>query len=54
MFGNDLDAAGRDIRDHAIARQTTDTELDLGAPPALATFVLATICDHAVPQSAQW
>ena len=50
VFGNDLDAAGRDIRDHAIARKTARPELDLGAPFAVTTFGFPPIYEHAVPQ----
>src|SRR2546423_7900458 len=50
VFGNDLDAAGRDIPDHAIARKTAGPELDLGAPLAVATFGFPPIYEHAVPQ----
>src|SRR5438046_751179 len=50
VFGHDLDAASRDVGDHAVARQAAGPGLDLGAPLAVATFGFPPIYEHAVPQ----
>src|ERR1700730_16344710 len=43
MSGDPLDAASRDVRDHAITRQRAGPELDLGDPSAHTTFACASI-----------
>ena len=49
IFRDHLDAALRDVRDHAVARQRADSELNLRDPSALFTFASASILQHIDP-----
>jgi hypothetical protein len=44
IIGNDLDAAVRDVRDRAVARQRAGPELDFRELFAKLTFASASIC----------
>jgi hypothetical protein len=49
IFGDDLDAAVRHVRDYAVARQRAGPELNLRNPSTLTTFALASIYKHVGP-----
>ena len=49
-FGDHLDPASRDVRDHAVSRQRAGPKLDLGDPSTLTTFACASIHQHVDPQ----
>jgi hypothetical protein len=49
MFGNDLHAALRHVRDHAVARQRAGTELNPRDSSALLTFAATSIHQHVDP-----
>jgi hypothetical protein len=51
IFGDHLDAAGRNIGDHAVAWQRPCAQLNFGDAPARAAFALAAIHKHSDPQA---
>ncbi|GCC47066.1 hypothetical protein chiPu_0031129 [Chiloscyllium punctatum] len=51
IFGDHLDAAGRDVGDHAVTRQRPCAQLNFGDAPALTAFALAAIDKHPDPQA---